>query len=129
MRRMSTLLASLVAIGTLTGGLIIQPTGAGASGSSGMATVKIGSKTYKLSGATCFISGSKILATFGSPNKSIGINGKLHHGKFTNVSIAGLINGNGVGVFKDSGTASPKGGTFKGTEPVTGVKVSGKFTC
>jgi hypothetical protein len=129
MRLNKRILASVLAAGAMTGGMLLQSTSANATPGNAKAKVTVGGKTYKLSGGACVISGSKLEVGVGATPNSLGINGTLHKGKFKNAEIGAILSGNSVAVTSDSGTANSKGGKFKGTDAVTGGKVSGSFTC
>jgi hypothetical protein len=124
------ILAVVIAAGTTTGAMALQPAVSGASTSThAKATIKVGSKTYKLSGGACVISSSKIQVGVHQGSNTFGINGTLSKGKFTNAEIGALLNGKSIAMTTDSGSANKKGGKFSGTDAVSGAKVSGKFTC
>jgi hypothetical protein len=113
----------------MTGGLLIQSTGAGATPGNAKAKVTVGSKSYKLSGGACVISGNKVQVGVGASPNSLGINGKLKKGKFSNAQIGAVLSGKTIAMTTDSGTANAKGGTFKGKDAVSGASVKGTFTC
>jgi hypothetical protein len=122
------ILASTVIAGMAMGGLALQTT-AGAIPGSAKAKVTVGGKTYKLKGGACVISGSTIQVGVGSKPNSLGLNGTLSGGKFKNAQIGMLLKGKAVAVTTDSGKANAKGGSFSGTDAVSGGKVKGTFTC
>jgi len=91
--------------------------------------VTVGSKTYNLSGGACVISGSKVQVGVGTSPNSLGINGKLKKGKFSNAQIGAVLKGKTIAMTTDSGKANSKGGSFQGKDAVTGANVKGTFTC
>ncbi|HEX4219968.1 MAG TPA: hypothetical protein VHZ02_16440 [Acidimicrobiales bacterium] len=122
-------LSSAAVIGMAVGGLLV-PTVAGAAISTGSkATVVMGGKTYKLSGGACVVTGSHVDIAVGSPTNSLGINAKVQGGKFTNAQIGMVLGGKPVAITTDTGTATSRGGTFKGTDVVSNSTVKGTFSC
>ena len=114
----------------LWAGAGVFQTTAGATPGSAKAKVTVGSKTYSLKGGACVISGSTIQVGVGSKPNSLGLNGTLKKGKFTNAEIGMvLVRASAVAITTDTGTANAKGGTFKGTDAVSQAKVKGTFTC
>ena len=122
------MLATAAVAGMALGGLALQTT-AGATPGSAKAKVTVGSKSYTLKGGACVISGSTIQVGVGSKPNSLGLNGTLKKGKFTNAQIGMVLKGKAVAITTDTGTANAKGGTFKGTDAVSQAKVKGTFTC
>jgi hypothetical protein len=112
----------------MSGGLVIESTGAGAS-SSPKGSVTVGSKTYKFSNGTCLGNSTHVQIELFTGGNSLTIAGKLHHGKFTN-AIAGLIaNKTEITIDPNKGTSSAKGGTIKGTDLGAPPPIVGKWTC
>ncbi|HEX3795235.1 MAG TPA: hypothetical protein VHV57_12115 [Acidimicrobiales bacterium] len=122
------IIASAAVVGMALGGLALQTT-AGATPGSAKAKVTVGSKTYKLSGGACVISGTTLQVGVGSKPNSLGINGTLKGGKFKNAQIGMVLKGKPVAITTDSGKASASGGSFSGTDVVSHSKVKGTFTC
>jgi hypothetical protein len=122
-------LASVTAIGIASGGLIITAGGAGASVGNAKAKVTVGSKTYKMSGGACVVTGNNVDIGIGSKPNTLGINATTKKGKFSNAQIGMVLSGKPVAITTDTGTANSKGGTFKGTDVVSHSKVKGTFTC
>jgi hypothetical protein len=114
----------------LAAGAILIPTGAGATTVTGSkATVVLSGKTYKLSGGACVVTGSRVDIGIGTSTNSLGINAKVKGGKFSNAQIGMVLGGKPVAITSDTGTATSKGGTFKGTDVVSNSTVKGTFTC
>jgi hypothetical protein len=127
--RKRTLSAAAV-IGVAAGGILV-PTVAGAaiSVTGSKAAVVLGGKTYKLSGGACVVTGSHVDIAIGTPTNSLGINAKVSGGKFSNAQIGMVLGGKPVAITTDTGTATSKGGTFKGTDVVSNSTVKGTFSC
>jgi hypothetical protein len=127
--RKRTLSAAAV-IGVAAGGILV-PTVAGAATSvtGSKAAVVLSGKTYKLSGGACVVTGSHMDIGIGTPTNSLGINAKVSKGKFSNAQIGMVLSGKPVAITTDTGTATSKGGTFKGTDVVSNSTVKGTFTC
>jgi hypothetical protein len=124
-----TILAPIAVVG-LAAGAILIPTGAGATTVTGSkATVVLSGKTYKLSGGACVVTGSRVDIGIGTSTNSLGINANVKGGKFSNAQIGMVLGGKPVAITSDTGTATSKGGTFKGTDVVSNSRVKGTFTC
>ncbi len=122
------LLAVVLAVGSITGGLLIESTGAGAS-SGPKGSAKVGSKTYKFPNGSCLGNGSHVQTILFDKGNSFTVTGKLKHGKFTN-AIAGLVeNKTEIPIDPNSGTSSSKGGTLKGSGLTTTSKITVKWSC
>jgi hypothetical protein len=122
------MLACVAAVGMSLGGLAFQTT-AGATPGSAKAKVTVGSKTYKLSGGACVITGASIQVGVGEKPNSLGLNGTLKGGKFKNAEIGMILKGKDIAVTTDKGKANASGGSFSGTDAVSHEKVKGTFTC
>ncbi len=125
--RHTRILAMLLTVGTMTGGLLSLPSSAGASsGSKGVVTV--GSKTYKMSFVSCLSTSSHVQTAMGGGGNTVEIGGKLHNGKFTDAAIGVTITGKpALLVIPNSGTVNSHGGAFKGKDG--NIKVKGSYTC
>jgi hypothetical protein len=125
--RRAALVAVVLTAGTMTSGLLVQSSGAGASSApKGMVTV--GSKTYKMSFVSCLGSSSHVQTAMGAGGNTVEITGKIHNAKYTDVIIGVTITGKpALLVAPNSGTAKSSGGTFKGKSGSTNVK--GSYTC
>jgi hypothetical protein len=128
MRCNKKILASLAAVGISVGGLALA-TGAGASVGNSKATVTVGSKTYKLSGGACVVSAHHIDLGIGSTKNTLGMNAAIKGGKFTNAQIGMVLGGTPLAITTDSGSATSKGGSFKGNDVISHSTVKGTFTC
>jgi hypothetical protein len=128
MRCNKKILASLAAVGISVGGLALA-TGAGASVGNSKATVTVGSKTYKLSGGACVVSANHIDLGIGSTKNTLGMNAAIKGGKFTNAQIGMVLGGTPLAITTDSGSATSKGGSFKGNDVISHSTVKGTFTC
>jgi hypothetical protein len=128
MRCNKKILASLAAVGISVGGLALA-TGAGASVGISKATVTVGSKTYKLSGGACVVSANHIDLGIGSTKNTLGMNAAIKGGKFTNAQIGMVLGGTPLAITTDSGSATSKGGSFKGNDVISHSTVKGTFTC
>jgi hypothetical protein len=123
------IVAAVLALGLATGATALQVSAANASPGSASAKVTVGSKTYKLSGGACQVTGSSVnLGIGGSPN-SLGMHASVHKGKFTNAQIGMVLGGKPLALTTDTGTVTSKGGTFKGKDVVSQSSVKGTFTC
>jgi hypothetical protein len=123
------ILASVLALGVATGATALQVSAANAAPGSATAKVTVGSKTYKLSGGACQVTGNSVnLGIGGSPN-SLGLHASVHKGKFTNAQIGLILGGKPLALTTDTGTVTSKGGTFKGKDVVSQSSVKGTFTC
>jgi hypothetical protein len=124
------ILASTLALGVAAGAMGLAASGASASPGSASAKVTVGSKTYKLSGGACQVTGSSVsVAVGGSSSNTLGLHASVHKGKFSNAQIGLVLGGKPLAMTTDTGTATSKGGTFKGTDVVSQSKVKGTFTC
>jgi hypothetical protein len=124
-----TIIAPIAVMG-LAAGAVLIPIGAGATTVTGSkATVVVNGKTYKLSGGACVVTGSHIDLGIGTKTNSLGMNAKVKGGKFSNAQIGMVLGGKPVAITTDTGTATSKGGKFKGTDVVSNSTVKGTFTC
>jgi hypothetical protein len=123
------ILTAAVALGVTAGAMVLPAAGASASPGSASAKVTVGSKTYKLSGGACQVTGSKANVGIGGSPNSLGLHATVHKGKFSNAQIGLVLGGKPLAITTDTGTATAKGGTFKGTDVVSQSTVKGTFTC
>jgi hypothetical protein len=124
------IVASVAVVGIAAGGMLIPATaGASTSVTGSKASVVLNGKTYKLSGGACVVTGSRVDIGIGTQTNSLGINAKVKKGKFSNAQIGMVLGGKPVAITSDTGTATSKGGTFKGTDVVSNSTVKGTFTC
>jgi hypothetical protein len=124
--RRSTLVAVLLAAGTMTGGLLAQSSDAGAS-SGPKGTITVGSKTYKMSFVSCLSTRSHLQTAMGGGGNTVEMAGKVHKGKFSQVIMGATIAGTDLLIVPNSGTVNSHGGTFKGVAGST--KVKGSYNC
>jgi hypothetical protein len=126
--RHNKLLAVLLGVVSMSGGLLVEATGAGASaGPKGSVTV--GSKTYKFPNGSCLGNNSHVQTVLFNGGNSLSIAGKLHNGKFTD-AIAGLVvKKKEIVISPNTGTSSSKGGSIKGSDFGGPPKITGKWTC
>jgi hypothetical protein len=125
-------LSAVAVIGVAAGGIgILVPTVAGAaiSVTGSKAAVVTGGKTYKLSGGACVVTGGHVDIGIGNATNSLAINAKVSGGKFSNAQIGMVLGGKPLAITTDTGTATSKGGTFKGTDVVSNSTVKGTFSC
>ena len=93
------------------------------------ATVIVDGKKYRLSGGTCVVSGTKLDIGIGTSTNSLAINAVVKKHKFSNAQIGLIVGGRPAAITSASGTATSRGGTFTGTDVVSGSTVTGTFTC
>jgi hypothetical protein len=123
------ILASAAVAGLAVGGLLAPGVAGATTSTNSKATVVVGGKTYKLSGGACLVTGSRVALGIGTNANTLGLNAKVKQGKFSNAQIGMVLGGKPLAMTSDSGTASSKGGTFKGSDVVSGSSVKGTFTC
>lgn len=123
------ILASAAVVGLAVGGLLAPGVAGATTSTNSKATVVLGGKTYKLSGGACLVTGSRVALGIGTKTNSLGLNAKVKKGKFSNAQIGMVLGGKPVAITSDTGTATSKGGTFKGTDVVSSSTVTGTFTC
>jgi hypothetical protein len=123
------ILASAAVAGLAVGGLIAPGVAGATTSTNTKATVVVGGKTYKLSGGACLVTGSRVALGIGTKANTLGMNAKVKQGKFSNAQIGMVLGGKPLAITTDTGTASSKGGTFKGSDVVSGSTVKGTFSC
>lgn len=123
------ILASAAVAGLAVGGLLAPGVAGATTSTNAKATVVVGGKTFKLSGGACLVTGSRVALGIGTKANTLGMNAKVKQGKFSNAQIGMVLGGKPLAITTDTGSATSKGGTFKGTDVVSGSTVKGTFTC
>ncbi|HEY1467373.1 MAG TPA: hypothetical protein VGF11_09965 [Acidimicrobiales bacterium] len=123
------ILASAAVAGLALGGMLAPGVAGAATSTNAKASVSVGGKTYKLSGGACLVTASRVALGIGTNANTLGMNANVKQGKFSNAQIGMVLGGKPLALTTDTGTASSKGGTFQGTDVVSGSTVKGKFSC